>query len=155
MLEHLRLSMIAKQAKRRWFHRTDWRNLALRVVGIVCCAMVAGWVLQQAVAAAERQQGDAGFCQGMLHGALMPCAMPHLLMGHDVRIIAENNTGRTYKLGYTVGVNGCGAIFFGLFFWRVNRWRKGLARVASRSELSTGTELSEGKPSTERTVNAS
>jgi len=54
----------------------------------------------------------------------MPCALPNLLVGNDVAIYAENNTGRTYKLGYTVGVNGCGAIFFGIFFWRVNRWRK-------------------------------
>lgn len=155
MLAHLRLSMITKQAKQRWFHRTDWWKLGLRVVGIVICAMLAGWVLQQAVAAAERQEGEAGFAQGMLHGALMPCALPHLLMGRDVRIFAENNTGRTYKLGYTVGVNSCGAIFFGLFFWRVNRWRKSLARVADRNGFMIESELSAGKTPTERTVNAS
>jgi hypothetical protein len=155
MLAHLRLSMIAKQAKQRWFHRTDWRKLSLRVIGIVCCALAAGWVLQLAVAAAERQEGEAGFAQGTLHGALMPCALPHLLVGRDVRIFAENNTGRTYKLGYTVGVNGCGAIFFGLFFWRVNRWRKSLARVADRNEFMIESELSAGKPSTEGTANAS
>lgn len=66
----------------------------------------------------------AGFTKGLLHGALMPGAMPHLLFGHDVTIYAPNNTGRTYKLGYTAGVNGCGAIFFGLLYWRFNAWRK-------------------------------
>jgi hypothetical protein len=66
----------------------------------------------------------AGFLKGLLHGALMPGAMPHLLLGHDVTIYAPNNTGRTYKLGYTAGVNGCGAIFFGVLYWRFNIWRK-------------------------------
>lgn len=54
----------------------------------------------------------------------MPGALPNLLVGNDIPIYAANNTGRTYKLGYTCGVNACGAIFFGLFFWRVSRWRK-------------------------------
>ncbi len=67
----------------------------------------------------------AGFGRGVLDGALMPGTLPPLLLGRDVVIYAPLNTGRTYKLGYTVGVNGCGAIFFGLFFWRVQRWRRG------------------------------
>jgi hypothetical protein len=60
----------------------------------------------------------------MLHGALMPGAMPMLLLGKDVVIYASNNDGRLYKLGYTFGVNACGAVFFGGFYWRLNRWRK-------------------------------
>ena len=67
----------------------------------------------------------AGFGRGVLDGALMPGTLPPLLLGRDVVIYAPINTGRTYKLGYTVGVNGCGAIFFGFFFWRVQRWRRG------------------------------
>ena len=54
----------------------------------------------------------------------MPMAMPNLLVGRDLTIYSPNNTGLTYKLGYTTGVNGCGALFFGLFFWRVSRWRR-------------------------------
>jgi len=60
----------------------------------------------------------------MMHGALMPLAMPNLLLGNDVAIYAMNNTGRTYKLGYALGVNLCGLIFFGFFFWRVRKWRE-------------------------------
>ena len=54
----------------------------------------------------------------------MPMAMPNLLVGRDVSIYSTRNTGLKYKLGYTVGVNGCGAIFFGVLFWRFSRWRK-------------------------------
>ena len=54
----------------------------------------------------------------------MPMSMPNLLVGKDVSIYAANNTGLTYKLGYTAGVNGCGAIFFGFFFWRVRKWKQ-------------------------------
>jgi hypothetical protein len=45
-----------------------------------------------------------------------------------VKIYAEINNGVPYKLGYTVGVDVCGALFFGMFFWRVSRWRKGVKR---------------------------
>jgi hypothetical protein len=54
----------------------------------------------------------------------MPLALPNLLVGDDVTIYAPENVGRPYKLGYTVGVNGCGLLFFGFFFWRVRRWRR-------------------------------
>lgn len=54
----------------------------------------------------------------------MPMSMPNLLVGRDITIYSSHNTGVRYKLGYTAGVNGCGAIFFGVLFWRLNRWRK-------------------------------
>lgn len=60
----------------------------------------------------------------------MPMSMPNLLIGHDVTIYAPRNTGRSYKLGYTAGVNGCGLLFFGFSFWRVNRARRSLRTVA-------------------------
>ena len=66
----------------------------------------------------------AGFGRGVLDGALMPGALPPLLFGRDVMIYTLNNSGRTYKLGYTVGVNGCGALFFGIVFRRVGKWKK-------------------------------
>jgi hypothetical protein len=53
----------------------------------------------------------------------MPMALPTLLVGIDVPIYAERNTGVPYKLGYTLGVTACGAVFFGLTFARLARWR--------------------------------
>lgn len=100
-----------------------WTFWLRQAVTLVIVAFAVTWLVRQSsrsVAQVER----SGFWQGVLNGAVMPMALPHLLMGHDVPIYAPNNTGRTYKLGYTVGVNACGAMFFGLFFWRVNRWRK-------------------------------
>jgi hypothetical protein len=67
----------------------------------------------------------------MVQGALMPLALPNLLAGNDVAIYAGNNTGRTYKLGYALGVNLCGLVFFGFFFWRVAKWKKHSAPNAS------------------------
>ena len=63
----------------------------------------------------------AGFRLGILHGALMPVALPSLLLGRDVPIYAERNEGRVYKLGYIAGINACGFVFFGLAFWRPAR----------------------------------
>ena len=70
---------------------------------------------------------SAGFPLGVLHGICMPAAMPHLLLGVDIPIYAAENTGRAYKLGYTVGVNSAGLVFFGSFYWRFQRMRRALA----------------------------
>lgn len=58
---------------------------------------------------------------GVAHGACMPLALPALVLGRDVPIYAERNTGRGYKLGYIAGINLCGLIFFGGAFWRPRR----------------------------------
>ncbi|MBI3877006.1 MAG: hypothetical protein HY300_13805 [Verrucomicrobia bacterium] len=100
-------------------------KLLVRVAGVLLLAVIIGWLLQRSMRALEHSGAPAGFARGLLHGAMMPAALPNLLVGRDVPIYAANNTGLTYKLGYTMGVNGCGAIFFGFFYWRVGRWRKG------------------------------
>ena len=101
-----------------------FRQLAVRL--LIFAAMASGviWIIHRSSESFDRSAAPAGFTRGMLHGALMPLAWPNLLLGSDVTIYAARNTGRSYKLGYTAGVNGCGALFFGFFFWRVNRWRK-------------------------------
>ena len=91
---------------------------------VLCLAAVIGLGLRTLSATLEKNPAPAGFLRGALQGALMPCALPNLLVGDDVTIYAPNNTGRTYKLGYTCGVNACGALFFGMFFGRLRRWRK-------------------------------
>jgi hypothetical protein len=101
-----------------------WRRIALRVVTILLLAAAVGWTLNHISASMEPNVHRAGFGRGMMQGALMPMAMPNLLFGKDVNIYSTNNTGITYKLGYTAGVNTCGALFFGFFFWRVSRWRR-------------------------------
>lgn len=60
----------------------------------------------------------AGFHLGLIQGALMPAALPTLLMGKDCPIYASNNEGRLYKIGFILGLNACGTLFFGWAFWR-------------------------------------
>lgn len=62
-----------------------------------------------------------GFGYGMLHGAMMPISLPTLLIGKDVAIYAQNNSGRLYKIGYICGINLCGLVFFGAAFYRPKR----------------------------------
>lgn len=64
-----------------------------------------------------------GLFRGMLHGAMMPVAWPTLLVGHDQEIYAQRNRGRTYKLGYSMGVNLSGLVFFGWLFLTVGSVR--------------------------------
>jgi hypothetical protein len=100
-----------------------WRKIPARILTVLIAAAVIGVVMRHISAALDKVPSPAGFSRGLLQGALMPMALPNLLVGTDVTIYTPNNTGVPYKLGYTCGVNACGALFFGLFFLRVNRWR--------------------------------
>ena len=72
----------------------------------------------------------AGFHTGVIHGAVMPAALPALLMGKDVPIYAASNEGRPYKIGYILGINLCGTVFFGAAFWRPRKRRSEKSRRA-------------------------
>src|SRR5205809_239951 len=109
------------RAKLSWPQRLVQIGLRLAVVFLI--ALIVGWMLNRTEAALERSAKPAGFGRGVLQGALMPMSMPNLLVGHDITIYSQNNTGVSYKLGYTAGVNICGAVFFGLTFWRVSKLR--------------------------------
>ena len=97
-------------------------RLLRRIAGLLVAGIVIGLILHFVARRVHNASGPNGFKAGLLHGALMPLALPNLAVGDDVTIYATPNTGRLYKLGYTVGVNGCGLFFFGLFFWRLGRW---------------------------------
>jgi hypothetical protein len=100
------------------------QRILKRIFSFLLVAVCVGFFFREASISMAKSTGPAGFGRGMLQGAMMPGALPNLLVGNDVVIYAPNNTGRTYKLGYTCGVNACGAIFFGWFFWRVSKWRR-------------------------------
>ena len=102
--------------------RGRW-SLPTRLVLVILLAFLIGWALNRVAQRLDRSHPPAGFIRGLIQGALMPASMPNLLVGHDVVIYAVNNNGVFYKLGYTMGVNACGALFFGMFYWRLKRWR--------------------------------
>ena len=93
-----------------------------RIIGKTVVMVVLGLALGYAYdwAAPRFYSADrpADFQFGVLHGALMPVALPGLLMGKDLPIYAPNNSGRRYKLGYIAGINLCGLLFFGVLFRR-------------------------------------
>ena len=109
---------IPVSAPARW----PWNRLT-RLATVLLLAFLIGWAVNLVAEQLDRQPRPAGFVRGLVQGALMPASMPNLAIGHDVAIYAVNNTGVFYKLGYTMGVNLCGAIFFGAFYWRLKRWR--------------------------------
>ena len=104
--------------------RCRWCKILLRVAAFLFLAYAAGAVMNRVSVSLDNPTGPAGFGSGLIQGALMPMALPNLLVGRDVSIYAHTNTGVKYKLGYTVGVNACGAAFFGVLYWRLNRWRR-------------------------------
>ncbi len=97
------------------------RQLAVKAATLVLLGLVLGFGYDWAAPRFYGPERVPGFRLGILHGALMPVALPSLLLGRDVPIYAERNQGRTYKLGYIAGINICGFVFFGLAFWRPAR----------------------------------
>ena len=97
-----------------------WPPWATKVAGLIAATVVLGWLFAWAQSKSYQADRTAGFWLGLVHGAVMPAALPCLLAGKDVPIFASNNTGRGYKVGYVFGINCSGIVFFGLSF-RPNR----------------------------------
>jgi hypothetical protein len=83
--------------------------------------LLLGWFYARASPLGYPKERTLGFSYGALHGALMPMALPSLVMGQNVEIFAANNSGRPYKIGYIVGINLCGLVVFGSAFWKPKR----------------------------------
>src|SRR5262245_40271345 len=79
-----------------------WIRFAKRLILVVLIGGTILWVIHRSSERLDRTPEPAGFARGMLHGALMPMAVPNLLLGQDVLIYAPRNNGRLYKLGYTL-----------------------------------------------------
>jgi hypothetical protein len=84
---------------------------------LVVLGLVLGLGYDKASACLYRPGRVAGFHLGLVHGALMPAALPALLIGRDCPIYANNNKGRLYNIGFILGINACGTVFFGCAFW--------------------------------------
>jgi len=99
--------------------RGPWvKRLTVKVATLVVLGLVFGYAYAWAAPRLYGPERVSGFRLGVLHGALMPIALPSLLLGKDVPIYAPSKAGRTYKLGYIAGINLCGLLFFGLAFRR-------------------------------------
>jgi hypothetical protein len=94
------------------------RYLALKVAALTLFSLGLGFAHAWAVPRTYGLDRTAGFGMGMLHGAVMPAALPTLVVAKDVPIYATNNVGRGYKIGFILGLNTCGTLFFGLAFWK-------------------------------------
>jgi len=95
-----------------------FKRIATKAAVLVLLGLALGFGYDWATPRFYRPEHPADFKFGVLHGALMPVALPGLLMGKDLPIYAPVNSGRLYKLGYIAGINLCGLLFFGVLFRR-------------------------------------
>jgi hypothetical protein len=95
----------------------------VKIIVLTIMAVALGLVQGWASSGTYKPDHVAGFRLGLLHGMLMPAALPALLLGQDLPIYASNNSGRPYNIGYVFGINTCGFLFFGFGFWRPHRRR--------------------------------
>jgi hypothetical protein len=114
------------------------RFVVIKSIMLIAVCVLLGLAQAWAASRSYKPGQVAGFQIGILHGMLMPAALPGLLMGQDLPIYAPDNTGRTYNIGFAVGVNCCGTLFFGVAFWRPRGWRWDQARqsIANRKSKS-------------------
>ena len=100
---------------------TLWQFLAVKTVLIFAFVGLLVYLQGWAAKSSYNPENQADFKMGILHGILMPAALPGLLGGHDLPIYAPNNSGPNYKIGYILGINTCGTVFFGLAYWGMGR----------------------------------
>jgi hypothetical protein len=97
--------------------RRSWlRRVLTKAASVVLTGLLLGFAYDWAAPRFYHSEQAPGFPMALLHGALMPVALPSLLMGKDVPIYSPAATGRIYKIGYICGINLCGLLFFGLMF---------------------------------------
>jgi hypothetical protein len=101
-----------------------WRPALMFWIRLALAGVLMGWLYAWGAPLIYRPQSTPGFWPGCAHGALMPMALPSLLMQKDVPIYAAVNQGRNYKIGYIAGINGCGFVVFGMLFWKPQRRSK-------------------------------
>ncbi len=89
-----------------------------KAVSVIMVTALFGWFYGLASPRAFPKNTEFGLAYGILHGAMMPMALPALVMGQNVEIYASNHPGRYYKIGYIAGINLCGLVFFGSMFFR-------------------------------------
>jgi cyanate permease len=99
-----------------------WRQALMFLVRLALVGVLMGWLYAWGAPLVYRP--NPGFLLGCAHGALMPSALPSLLMQKDVPIYAAVNQGRSYKIGYIAGINACGFVVFGMLFWKPRRRRQ-------------------------------
>ena len=93
------------------------KQQAIKIAALVLFSLALGFGYDRAAPGTYRSERAAGFFVGMMHGALMPAALPTLVFGKDLPIYAQNNVGRGYNIGFILGLNACGTLFFGIGFW--------------------------------------
>jgi len=98
--------------------------LVIRIVALTAVSLVLGFSYGWAMTRYYQPDYKAGFRMGLLEGAVMPAALPVLMAGRDAPIYAPNNVGRGYKIGFILGLNTSGTIFFGAAFWQPRRKRR-------------------------------
>jgi len=94
------------------------RFWTIKIVTLVLFGVFLGAAYDWSAKRYYGQDHVAGFYSGLIHGAMMPAALPTLLTGKDLPIYATNNVGRGYNIGFILGINACGTLFFGIAFWR-------------------------------------
>lgn len=97
------------------------KAILLKAARLTVIGIIIGWVFAWVSPHMFPRDKEYGVAFGALHGAMMPIALPSLIMGKNVEIFGTPNTGRGYKIGYICGINFCGLIFFGSAFWKPSK----------------------------------
>jgi hypothetical protein len=98
--------------------------IVTKIIVLTVFSLVLGFWHSWASTRFYKPEYVAGFHTGLMEGAIMPAALPGLLMGKDLPIYAANNLGRPYKIGFILGLNTCGTLYFGIAFWHPRRKRQ-------------------------------
>ena len=104
-----------------------WKGQAIKIAALTLFSLALGFGYDRATRRSYGPERTADFFVGLMHGAFMPAALPTLVFVKDSPIYAQNNVGRRYNIGFILGLNTCGTLFFGIVFWHPkNRQSQGV-----------------------------
>jgi hypothetical protein len=109
--------------------RPFWLKVIRKAVPVLISMTLVALALSFTLRKLNSFEGAAGFPRGVVHGALSPMALPNLVVGDNVPIYANDNTGISYKIGFSLGINLCGLFFFSVLYFRLKRLRRQLAEL--------------------------
>ena len=94
------MAILAPSQNATFTSSPKWKGQTIKIAALVLLSLALGFGYDWAAPRTYRPERAAGFFVGMMHGALMPAALPTLVFGKDLPIYAQHNVGREYNIGF-------------------------------------------------------
>jgi len=94
------------------------RGQVIKIAALVVISLALASAMTGPRPGLMRPSGCVAFFTGMMHGALMPPPCRPWYSGKDLPILPRTMLDEATKIGFILGLNTCGTLFFGVGFYK-------------------------------------